>query len=89
MIKGRYIKLVGLYRDYKSMRSLTEVLCYDVNSEVGFKDSRVCKLILKTAVKLNATNMGGGRRRVVGNTWCVGAGEPSSRPVRVANSASP
>jgi len=60
MIKGRYIKLVGLYRDYKSMRSLTEVLCYDVNSEVGFNDSRVCKLILKTAVKLNSTNMGSG-----------------------------
>jgi len=30
-------------------------------------------------------------RRVglVGNVWCIGAGEPSSRPVRNANSGNP
>jgi len=30
-----------------------------------------------------------GGRRVVGTIWCVGAGDPSSRPARNANSGIP
>jgi len=36
---------------------------------------------------IHACSLGG--HRVVGNIWCVGAGELSSHPVRDANSPSP
>src|SRR6218665_2974752 len=47
--------------------------------------------VFKTIIMIldNTCSYMGWVRRVLGNIWCVGAGEPSSRPVRDANAGNP